>query len=110
MLNAMAFGGVEIGNGIASEQQNATASSTGEIGSTLSPMMIGMIRFAVAVLLIVDDIMHAMTPKVTEIPAVSMTAGTSPVVGCFAVMNRRKGYRSALLGGLHDFELSACNT
>src|SRR6056297_1351397 len=61
--NAIALGGVEIGNGIAKEQPNAVPSIIGDIEPTPKPTMIGNNKFAVAVLLITEDIPQATAPN-----------------------------------------------
>ena len=63
--NAIALGGVDTGRGIAKEQQKAIPINSGEIGSTFNPNMIGMIKLAVAVLLMTEDIMQATVPNIT---------------------------------------------
>lgn len=71
---AMAFGGVETGSGIASVHANATPIIVGGTDSSPSPRMMGMIKFAVAVLLMRLDIRQATQPNMTikvnsEIPS-----------------------------------------
>ena len=75
-LKAMALGGVEMGSGIAIEQQNATATSRGESVESPSPITMGMMRFAVAVLLITEDIATAAPPK-----AITKNDSSAPSVG-----------------------------
>lgn len=69
-LNAMAFGGVDTGRGIASEHAKAVPTSSGETGPTFKPRIIGIIKFEVAVLLITELITQATLPNATINPNV----------------------------------------
>ncbi len=66
VLKAMAFGGVDMGRAIAREQEKATPTRSGERLATLNPITIGIIRLAVAVLLISEDIVQATMPKMRD--------------------------------------------
>ena len=63
VLNAIALGGVDTGKGIARVHAKATPTSNGSGDASLIPSAIGIIRFAVAVLLMTDDITHATNPS-----------------------------------------------
>src|SRR5690606_35853802 len=60
---AIALGGVEIGSGIASEQQKAVETNSGACCAAPSPRMRGMSTLAVAVLLISEPTKTASEPK-----------------------------------------------